>query len=485
MRTDVDKALADLPPGLLPARRLIAREMQFEPRPEELQTIVKIAGFVSTSIVGYELPRQMLALRVLAERALRYHWDSRRLSADRLGHTAALIEDLLVARQQFQVDLTIDPDAMSQLADDERDFLLHVDDVILPPKERLEATSVLAPRLELLARQATGGELGKTFPGLNDDEIEMFDQAVHLDDDSPEGPSRICLDAVALRTVYEECQSLWENSAEIDDTDFIEQLRDRIRSQLRKTESAYRVVSQQLQAQQDTAISASLDEFAEEVRGVKSKLFEVYLKTRPLMKDVDSRPARRSLADTLAEAADADERVSSKEKLSEELFLDALTGLRQDDADAEPDMHPLAVAKRAYRRRLWRMAATSLVLALIALAVQLFAVERIPDPVDVALKEFQPSLSVIDAMPIGAMLYVKVSDWENLTVEETRIRTDEIGMLASSKGLTLAYVVSDSGRALAEWHPNGGVLVKPKPPEPEEVISQSKSTREPITITDN
>ena len=69
-RSEVDAVLANVPPSLLEARRLITREMQFEPRAEELQAIVKIAGFTSTSVFCYEFPRQMLSLRVVAEREL-------------------------------------------------------------------------------------------------------------------------------------------------------------------------------------------------------------------------------------------------------------------------------------------------------------------------------------------------------------------------------------------------------------------------------
>jgi hypothetical protein len=124
------------------------------------------------------------------------------------------------------------------------------------------------------------------------------------------------------------------------------------------------------------------------------------------------------------------------------------------------------------------MGATVVVLASVAAAMHvLFLPEPMPEPVTVALRDFQPALSVIDAKPIGSMLYVRVTDWEQLTVEKIRFRTLEVGAVAAAKGLTLAYVVSDTGQGLAEWHRNGGVLVKSRaaqsPPDGSEPLSRS------------
>ena len=479
-RREVDAVLAEVPASLLEARRLITREMQFEPRPEELQAIVRIANFTSTSVVCYELPRQMLALRVLAERELGNHLGERRLSAEKLARTAALIADLLEAFERSQSDSTANIETMAQLTDEERSYLLYVEDVMALPKDKLEATTILVPRLELVAKQITTGNISETFPGLDDHEIEMFNAAVHLEDADQQGPSRACLEAVALRTIFEEYLSVWERSADLEDVELIEQLQQSIRVQLCETETAYRVVNERLQVQQDEAISASLEEFANEVRTAKSKLFEVYIKAQPLLRKpqvVEFGPdgAGRSIAETLAEAEVADEHAGARKERSEDLYHDALTSLRQDRAAGrDMNMHPLAVAKRKYERRLWRMAGMIGILATVAIAVQWILPAPIPDPISVSLKEFQPSLSIIDAKPIGSMLYVRVADWDNMSVESIRIRTSEIGELASKKGLSLAYVVSNEGQGLAEWHANGGVLVK-SGTAGEDVISQAQA----------
>ena len=465
-RREVDAVLADVPSSLLEARRLITREMQFEPRPEELQAIVKIAGFTSTSIMCYELPRQMLALRVLAERELGEHWRARRLSAEKLTRTTALIEDLLVACEQSQSDFTANTEATAQLTDEERSYLLYVEDVMVLPKDKLEATTILAPRLELVAKQVTTGNISETFPELDDHEIEMFNQAVHLEDEEQQGPARVCLEAVALRTIFAEYLSVWERSGYLEDAELIEQLQQSIREQLHEAETAYRVVNERLQVQQDEAISASLEGLAKEVRTAKSKLFEMYIKTQSVLRkpqaiEFESDGEGRSLAETLAAAAVADEHAGAQKQRSDKMYLNALASLRQDRAAGQDmNMHPLAVAKRTYKRGLWIRVGVIGVLAVIAGAVQWMLPASIPDPVSVSLKDFQPSLSVIDAKPIGSMLYVRVTDWEHLSVESTRFRTSEIGEVASKKGLSLAYVVSSTGQGLAEWHANGGVLIK-------------------------
>ena len=480
-RSEVDAVLANVPSSLLEARRLITREMQFEPRAEELQAIVKIAAFTSTSIFCYEFPRQMLAMRVVAERELGDHWGERRLSAEKLAHAGALIEELLTANEHAQNDLGANAEAMASVSAEERSFMQYVAGVMALPQDRLEAAAVLVPRLEFVAKLVTTGNVSEMLPGLDDHEVEMFNQAVHLDqDDAQQGPARVCLEAIALRTIFAEYLSIWERSGYVEDAELIEQLQQSVREQLRDAEVAYRVVNERLQVQQDEAIAANLEDFAKDVRSAKSRLFETYVKTQPLLRqpqavEFGSEVETRSITETLADAEVADETAGSQKERSEELYHNALTSLRQDRAAGrDMSMHPLAVRKRRYKRKLWLMAGTIGMLALGAIVVQWVLPRPIPDPVTVSLKEFQPSLSVIDAKPIGSMLYVRVTDWDNLTVKNVRFRTSEIGELASQKGLSLAYVVSVEGKGLAEWHANGGVLVKSRPAG-EDVISQAQA----------
>jgi len=479
-RSEVDHVLGNVPSSLLEARRLITREMQFEPRPEELQAIVRIAGFSSTSVVCYEFPRQMLALRVLAERELGSYLGERRLCAEKLARSGAMIEELLTAGEQAQADLTVNAESMAIISDAEREFLQYVMDVMAMPKDKLAAAAVLVPRLEFVAKLVSTGNISETFPGLNDHEIEMFNNAVHLDQDDTQSPARVCLEAVALRTIFNEYVSVWERSDYLEDAELIEQLQESIREQLIEAETAYRFVNENLQVQQDEAIAASLENFTQELRNAKSKLFESYVKTQPMLRkpkavELGAEGEKRSLAETLAEAEVADEQAVTQKQRSEELYVNALTSLRQDRAAGrDMSMHPLAVAKRRYARKVWLMASVAGILGIISIAVHWMLPTPVPEPVSVSLKEFRPSLGVIEAKPIGSMLYVRVTDWDDLSVESTRFQASEIGELAAQKDLSLAYIVSISGQGLAEWHADGGVLVKNKAAA-EDVISQAQS----------
>ena len=140
---------------------------------------------------------------------------------------------------------------MAQLTDEERSYLLYIEDVMVLPKDKLEATTILVPRLELVAKQVTTGNISETFPGLDDHEIEMFNEAVHLEDEDQQGPARVCLEAVALRTIFSEYLSVWERCGYLEDAELIEQLQQSIRVQLHEAETAYRVVNERLQVQQD------------------------------------------------------------------------------------------------------------------------------------------------------------------------------------------------------------------------------------------
>ncbi len=478
-RSEVDAILSSVPSSLLEARRLITREMQFEPRPEELQAIVKIAGFTSTSVFCYEFPRQMLSLRVMAERELGDHWNERRLSPDKLARATAVIEELLAASEQARTDLRTNPEVMTLLNDEERKFLGYVMDVMALPKDRLQAAAVLVPRLEFIAKLTTSGNVSETFPGLDNHEIEMFNQAVHLGADK-EGPARVYLEAVALRTIFNEYLAVWERSGYLEDAELIEQLQDSVREQLAEAQTAYRIVSERLEKQLSDAMAANLEEFAVDIHSAKGKLFDTYVKAQPLMREpraveFDADVETRTLSETLADAEVADEDAASQKQRKEELYLNALTSLRSDRAAGRDlRMHPLEIRKRRIRRKRWILAMAVAGLTFFAAAVQLALPGAAPDPVAVSLKEFQPSLSVIDAKPIGPMLYVRVTDWDNLTVESIRFRTAEIGELAARKGLSSVYVVTTTGESPAEWHANGGVLVKSHAAR-EDVISQAEA----------
>ena len=473
-RREIDDVLADVPSSLLEARRLLTRELQFNPRPEELQLIVKIAGFMSTSMVCFELPRQMLALRVMAEREWSRFTQRRRLDTEELSRAETMILELLDAYEKACEDYLPGSAALQPLADDERDFLRRVREGLELPVDRLRAASVLAPRLELLAKQVSSGNALETFPSLSEAELEMFNESVHLEDEADHNNGRVCIDAVALRTIYEEYFDVWDRSGYLDDAELVEQLHTEIKGQLKQTEVAYRVLNERLQQQQDEAISASLEDFAEEIRGVKSRLFEAYLETQPLLREpevVEFNASQRTLEDRLDEA-DLNDRHAEKKQSQEEVYLNALSSLRNDRLAAR-DMrdHPLEVAKRRKRRRMMMMVLTMGVLAGISAAVHFLVPQRLPDPVTINLKEFEPALEVIEAKPIGTMLYARVTDWDQLSVDKIRFRAAAIGKVAIEKELSLVYIVSDRGQPVAEWHSNGGVVVHLKKQVAEDVIS--------------
>lgn len=473
-RREVDDVLADVPQSLLEARRVLTRELEFEPRPEELQLIVKIAGFMSTSMACFEMPRQMLALRVLAEREWNRFSGSRHLEPAELSEVTETMASLLEAYERAVEDFTVDSDAFATLEPEEKSYLSHVRDALAIPVERLQSVSILAPRLELMAKQVASGNITETFPSLTEREVEMFNQAVHLEQESDATVGRVCLDAVALRTIYEEFCDVWDRSGYLDDAELIEQLQREIREQLTQAETAYRVLGEKMQRQQDEAISASLEEFAEEIRDSKSRLFEAYVESRPLLREpqaVEVGDGARSLEETLQEV-DQVEQAVGKMKTRDEIYLDALTNMRNSRA-AERDqrLHPLERAKHRRRRRMLLMVATLGALAATSIGVHMVLPKPLPDPVAVTLKEFPPAFAVIEAKPIGTMLYAKVTDWERLEVEKIRFRTAEIGELALAKDLKMVYVVSDQGRPVAEWHSNGGVVVHRQEAQQGDVVS--------------
>ena len=66
-RTEVDRVLLEMPDNRLEARRVITGEWGFVPRPEELQTIAKIAHEPIGQGPLRKLSRKTLSLRVLVD----------------------------------------------------------------------------------------------------------------------------------------------------------------------------------------------------------------------------------------------------------------------------------------------------------------------------------------------------------------------------------------------------------------------------------
>ena len=91
----LDRLLATLPDRSLEARRQITRELHYEPRPEELQTILRIAEDEATGGPRFTIPRDLLRTRLVVERELRRLLEMKPLEVTEIEGCARVLPPLL------------------------------------------------------------------------------------------------------------------------------------------------------------------------------------------------------------------------------------------------------------------------------------------------------------------------------------------------------------------------------------------------------
>jgi len=482
-KRDVDALLADsrervrrtlerLPENRLEARRRITRELGFDPSAEELHSVVRLAHDPAASDGSAELGRRALAVRRLADGELLDVFDAPRLDPDKLADSAGVIPGLLAEVTRLECELRGAADAAG---DAERDFLLQVLGTLLPAREPLLTAVVLFPPLLLLARAADDDDPRRRIPSLHDEDLPLLTPAAPAGEADPRRSSRACVNAIALRIIISKDLEAWE-AVTGDATAGISNggLR-RLLERLERERTAYRVVSDRLQQQQDTALMAGLSEFSEQLRGVKQNLFSMFLKLAAVLKDPagsmvepadhDEAAPHAELDRLLARCSEGDAAVEARrsERISDdELYLSALKGLGQaeetsaDDPGSVPDGADLL---RRERRRLRLLGAVAALLLTICFSLPFllhFGGAREPR---IDVEQLPTRLIPIQSIAVGPMMYVQISSWTwgDLDEAERVARVEELGQAARQRGLDTVYVTDEDDHDLARWSRSEGV----------------------------
>jgi hypothetical protein len=212
VRGQIDGVLRMLPEDPAEARRLVTRELEIDPRPEELQVIARIAGDRVTNESLRNLAHTALALRILAERGTRELFDSREITAEGIGRSAVLVSGLLPTLDTLESEVQ---SRLDLLEPTDRDYLLEVVDALRPSAEPLIAGMVVAPRLLALIHATEQGDPRSAVPSLTDEEVALLDRAVRPSRDSNNDVGRPAQSDAAedLNRLLEAC-SLGEAIAE-------------------------------------------------------------------------------------------------------------------------------------------------------------------------------------------------------------------------------------------------------------------------------
>jgi hypothetical protein len=452
----IEPILRGMPAGRLEARRLITRELGSEPRPELLQTIVGIAQDVTAAGVRRELPRRLLATYVLADRELRDLFATTQLDPKRLAGTARTLPQLVELSRSVEDEVGT---AIEGLAMGDRDYLLHVADSLTLPQETLVAAALLAPRLELLVRHAREGNLRQAVPSLDDGEVELFLRAAGRR--GGEMPSRVILDAIALRTIIDEDLTEWNEIAEANaDRPLSPELRQEFHDRLARNRTGYHVISDRLQKQQDAALVADLDRFAEEMREAQRRLFSTYLKLAPTLRSVaDTGTEREERVETRASAP----AVGPQREPDDRLFAEALKGLQRRDAPEEGPSTAEKVGPKPSRTRLYvLLGIAALLIVGVALAYTILPTSK-PATQELTPADFTQALFLEEIVPAGPLVYAKVKRWawDSLEKRQRLQRVALLGDLAARRGYEAVYLVDETGEQVASWTEYSGTKITP------------------------
>lgn len=434
----LDAVLAAMPDSFLEARRLITRDLGFDPSPEQLQTLLRMALDSPLSDEQQRLARTFVAVRVLADRSMRELFGRRRLRGGRVLEIAERLPRLLERARECEDRLR------ALLANDggptaeARDFLLQVGDAMTPPREDLLTGLVLAPRLATFSAATSPDQLRRQVPGLGEAEAFMVVAGLSEADATVGGPSRVGADALALRTLLEE--ELDRLGEERDGTVGPEPQCGR----LRRLRVACRVIVERLRRQGAAALTAGLDETAEELRRIGRTLYAQQLRLSPVL---------RFGAEEVVDEAFAGEQASRA--VDETAFAAALVDLhRASRVEPEDDAPPSAPP--ASRRR---QALTGVALALGVISLTVHASFLLTDggtSEAARLSEIGRGLPVSAIYPAGSILVTEVAAWSLLDETERLDRAVEIGRRAADNGFEAAVLVDERGVELARWSAGNG-----------------------------
>jgi hypothetical protein len=460
LRSEVEELVREMPELRLEARRLITRELHFEPRPEELQAIVKLAEDKEATGLRAELPRAMLALRVLAERELNVLVGENRLDRDSIERSAAMLPGIVGEAQRLASQLSSSVESMEGLSVADRDYLLHIGEALACPEDALHVAALMAPRLSLFLKVAAG-EAEARECSLSDHELEMVQGAAQGAEEGGSQPSRICINALAVRSIIEEHLYIWESTFVSEARDEVElRVREAARERMMVDRSAYQFVSDRLQKQQDMALVAGLESFVAEMREIASSLFSVNLKLVHALREGatpgdGTEPTGQEVLERFQDAELEAEKIAGTRISKEEIILNAPNKLEHEDK--QPALTPRMDEPARRRRRIWVMSAIAAVLLVASAFVHLVLLEDPVETIDVSASDFNTSLDLAQVNPVGPMMQTRVLGWAELSARDRTDKVRHLGQLAAAKGFELLFVVDDNGEPAATWSEASGV----------------------------
>jgi hypothetical protein len=260
---------------------------------------------------------------------------------------------------------------------------------------------------------------------------------------------------LVLRTLLDDEYEFWTDAMPGPAGGEAEAARQASVQSFQRTATAYRVVAERLQAQQDDAISAGLHDFADDMRRIRGDLFSAYRRLATLV---------RGGGDT-SEPVTEDQVVELREKAREventvaplplvQAATPARSGLPAEP-ERVPSRDPELVRRRRRRRRIV-LGIVAAALVPVAVAVHRGLSEPFPDPIAIGPSDFSQVTMLEETQAVGTLLYARILSWDDLDATEQLAQVNRIGRRAHERGFRALIIVDANRESVAVWDPEQG-----------------------------
>jgi hypothetical protein len=136
-----ERLLEGMPSSLVEARRYITEQTSVEPEPRVLQCMVKIAGDPEEDGPRREIPRGLLALRIVPDDHLSVVNGDDTASPETVMAAAGVLRTLEQDLERIERDMAA---ALPRLAEEDRAYLNELHQQLAPSREKMLTAQVLA-----------------------------------------------------------------------------------------------------------------------------------------------------------------------------------------------------------------------------------------------------------------------------------------------------------------------------------------------------
>ncbi|MCZ6650005.1 MAG: hypothetical protein O7D35_04990 [Acidobacteria bacterium] len=472
VESSLDELIANLPEDPEAATAHTAVALELRPQPELLRALHLLARPGTAQPLRGELLRKLVLLSLLVDKHLRELTRSSCIEPHSLGVASrsitTLIELVSALRQEFGTRI------LELHHHDSQQFngLLRA---LMPATDRLHSYGLLISMLEPLAREAAAGRADKIVY-LQRHEADLFTSALNRDHET--GPAgRVILDTVALRCGLQEALEEWNELAQSapahpdsphQQDSKRESRRQEMLARLRVGMSIYNVLLERIQYQQSATLSQGDKASFDHISSAQRLLFAVYSQIVGVVRNPDPINQQRedevdsALQDFFTEAAAAEEN-ASESQTEEEVYLEALTRMRDEEQGHAQVTMTTGIDPRKQRRRRQILLAATAFLAVIAVGVNIALWKTGSHAHEPILDEFAAAMPLDTAARMGPAMYAEIPafNWNAMDLEERTRRVDLLGELAAARGFHAVILVDESRTDLAHWSREDGAVLTP------------------------